>query len=74
MGETIPAFPFSTFPSLSLNQVHLTYGSLPLPFPSIQDLSKAEDPALERKDILISIPQKIRAKSIYEIQRLTSLL
>lgn len=73
MGETIPAFPFSTFPSLSLNQVHLTYGSLPLPFPPIQDLS-AEDPALERKDILISIPQKIRAKSIYEIQRLTSLL
>lgn len=73
MGETIPAFPFSTFPSLSGNQVHLTYGSLPLPFPSIQDLS-AENPALQRKDILISIPQKIRAKSIYEIQRLTSLL
>lgn len=73
MGETIPAFPFSTFPSLNLNQVHLTYGSLPLPFPSIQDLS-AEDPALEHKDILISIPQKKRVKSIYEIQRLTSLL
>lgn len=73
MGEAIPAFTFSTFLSLNPNQVHLTYVSLPLLFPSIQDLS-AEDPALELKDTFISVPKKIRAKSIFEIQRLTSLL
>lgn len=32
MGEVTPAFPFSTFPSFSLNQIHLSYCSLFPPF------------------------------------------
>lgn len=71
--KAIPAFPFSTVPSLNFNQVLSVTALFPLPFLSIQDLS-AGDPALQLENILIFIPKKIRVEPIHETQRLTTLL